>query len=730
MYIYILKLSAILAIFWLLYVLVLEREQMHRFKRFYLLFSVLAAVIIPLLSITEYVYVAPIEDVGYQLTDFTFPVIQETIIEETSFFTLERTLWLIYALGAIIFGLRFLKNLTTLLLTIKQNEKIKQWTYTYVLLKKTINPHTFFNYIFFNKSTFENKTLPKAVILHEETHAKQKHSIDVLFIELVQVIFWFHPLVYLYKRNIKLNHEFLADQAVLNNGIEASNYQNILLAFTANTEDYQLANAINYSSIKKRFTVMKTTTSKTTVWLKSLLVLPLLGVLFYSFSSREIIEIEETNEQQEHVDNVLTNETSDLEPLEDNNEKQKIILFVNAQDIYLNHQKISLDDFVTTFNNITNKWAEEDFNMYFLDIKTENTSDAFIKKINNEYRKTLLSKRLGRKTDFISTNNSNISPSFFEMTPSPKKPLEHIKAMKKENALFYYNNEKISANTAYHLISKKNGLKIKTTLNDPKPPIVNLINKSDKNFQEKATPKQIAAYNTWAKKVTNKNTQIKQADLKKYKHIYSIMTTEQKKNVEPFPNIPPPPVESKVIEIKNNSKAKKKSNDEPKVVKTEVQQQQQQPKSGPIEINGKDYYYLQSDGKTTLYSKYGNVVDIKSFLSSPEALKKAIEAHKEKTRKTTEVYSKASPEKATKNKTDCLEVPKSFLTKNNNTLNIKCINDFSKNKFQVYNRWGDIIYSKENYNNNWDGNVDESFAQKRSNKPTLALTFIYLHLLN
>ena len=128
--------------------------------------------------------------------------------------------------------------------------------------------------------------------MHEETHAKQKHSLDILFIEFMQILFWFNPIIYLIKNAIKLNHEFLADQAVINKGIQPSKYQHILLAFSSNATEPQLANAINYSSIKKRFTVMKTKTSKQTFWLRSFILLPLLAFLIYSFSDKVTVEKE------------------------------------------------------------------------------------------------------------------------------------------------------------------------------------------------------------------------------------------------------------------------------------------------------------------------------------------------------------------------------------------------------------------------------------------------------
>jgi len=87
--------------------------------------------------------------------------------------------------------------------------------------------------------------------IRDRTHASQKHSIDVVFIEGLQVLLWFNPLIYIIKHAIKLNHEFLADQGVLQKGINTNSYQKIILAFSSNATEPQLANAINYSSIKK-----------------------------------------------------------------------------------------------------------------------------------------------------------------------------------------------------------------------------------------------------------------------------------------------------------------------------------------------------------------------------------------------------------------------------------------------------------------------------------------------
>ncbi|WKB83068.1 M56 family metallopeptidase [Cellulophaga lytica] len=287
MLIYLLKSTACLAILFVFYKVFLEGQNMHKFKRFYLLAALALSFGIPLITFTTYIqvpiaiYETPLEYGNINTT--------ETIVEPTNYWPY--LIWSIYGLGVLIFSIKFIKNSTNLFLKIKQNPKQRLENHTNVLLTEKTTPHTFLSYIFLNKKAYQHKQIPKEVLLHEITHAKQKHSIDVLLIEVLQIVFWFNPLIYFIRHAIKLNHEFLADQAVLNQGADTNNYRKILLAFSSNAIEPQMANSINYSSIKKRFTVMKKRTSKRSVVLRSLLLIPLAALLFYSFSNQKTEEV-------------------------------------------------------------------------------------------------------------------------------------------------------------------------------------------------------------------------------------------------------------------------------------------------------------------------------------------------------------------------------------------------------------------------------------------------------
>lgn len=295
MVILLLKSSACLAILMLFYKIVLEPLNHHHFKRFYLLAALLISAIIPFITFIK--YVEPTFDFGvYDPESMTtppyFPAESPTITEEQPNTFLPTLLWTVYAIGVIVFSTRFILNLFKISSKIKRHQKVKTNDFINVLIEKLAIPHTFFNYIFLNKSAFENDEIPQEVLLHEQTHAKQKHSLDILFLEILQIIFWFNPLLYFIKKDIKLNHEFLADQHVLKSGYHPKTYQNLLLSFSSNQKELALVNAINYMSIKKRLTIMNTQTSHRTKWLRSLLLLPVLALLLFSFSQTKEVEKE------------------------------------------------------------------------------------------------------------------------------------------------------------------------------------------------------------------------------------------------------------------------------------------------------------------------------------------------------------------------------------------------------------------------------------------------------
>ena len=203
---------------------------MHGFKRFYLLGVLVASFCIPLITFTSYVTVTPIQELAFLDQNMIISVADDSAFNINY---LPIILWTVYGFGAILFALKFAFNMSKIIAKIYENPQHRNKPFINVLLEDLTVPHTFFNYIFLDKYKFETKQIPQEVIIHEQTHAKQQHSLDVLFIELLQIVFWFNPIVYFIKHAIKLNHEFLADEAVLNKGIQTATYQKILLHFSS-----------------------------------------------------------------------------------------------------------------------------------------------------------------------------------------------------------------------------------------------------------------------------------------------------------------------------------------------------------------------------------------------------------------------------------------------------------------------------------------------------------------
>ncbi len=279
---FLIKFSLSLFVFFLFYKLVLEREKMHKINRFLLLFALVFSLVIPFVNI-EFATENPI--IQQAIPSYGLPEIfvGNEFVETPTLFTLENALWTIYWFGFSVFLFRFIRNLTSLLRSIHKSEKIKKDGFTLVLIQDEMLPHSFWNYVFVNRNEYENNLIDDELFVHEKAHITQKHSLDILFIEALQILFWFNPLVYLYKKAIKLNHEFLADQKVNETFKEVVQYQKLLLQKAVGNL-VPIASNLNYSITKKRFVMMTKNQSKLMTISKVSFSLLLFGALFFTFS--------------------------------------------------------------------------------------------------------------------------------------------------------------------------------------------------------------------------------------------------------------------------------------------------------------------------------------------------------------------------------------------------------------------------------------------------------------
>jgi beta-lactamase regulating signal transducer with metallopeptidase domain len=298
MIIYLLKSASCLALLLLFYHTVLEKEKMHNFNRFYLLGSILFSFLAPLAAIKTYIKQVIIKSNEIFLqTDYT--TTSEIIIKDTTLNYWQIFIGFYLAISALCI-FRFGFNLHKIIQKIKRNEKVYLNNATLVLVEDKVLPHTFWSYIFINKVAFENDKIEEELYTHELTHVNQKHTLDVLIIELLQTVFWINPLFIFLKKAVQLNHEFLADENVINQHKNTFQYQHLLLNKAAWNNEYYLASNLNYSLTKKRLKMMTTQSSRNSVLLKKLLVIPLLTGFIFLFAER--VESQERQEKTETID--------------------------------------------------------------------------------------------------------------------------------------------------------------------------------------------------------------------------------------------------------------------------------------------------------------------------------------------------------------------------------------------------------------------------------------------
>lgn len=273
---FIIKSIICLAILFGFYKLFLERLRMFQFNRAFLLFITLFSVIVP--------------NTAIQFERELLPYQQVKSVVANSFLSKEiiEIALVMYILVTIFLCIKFIGSIRSIVRKIRRNEKINYEKYTLVLLEETVLPHTFLHYVFVNKEAYIHRGIQKELFTHELAHVKEKHTLDVLCMEVFYMLFWFNPMVYYVKKAIRLNHEFIADDVVLQQHENRYQYQNILLQLGTIQTSHHLVSHVNYSITKKRFLMMTKNSSKMVTTLTKLLVFPFLMIAFILFADTAI----------------------------------------------------------------------------------------------------------------------------------------------------------------------------------------------------------------------------------------------------------------------------------------------------------------------------------------------------------------------------------------------------------------------------------------------------------
>jgi len=237
MILYILRFSLSLAIVFVFYKVILEKERTFAFNRFFLLGGLAVSLMVPLISFS-----GP-EELKVILNT-TQQNIKHSIIQWELFINIS------YLLITSVLLIRFGLDIRKLLKSVRSGElKIIDGAKV-ILTNQTEPPYSFFKYVFINKKKFDN--INTELIKHELAHVQQGHTLDILFVEFVKTVLWINPMLGIFKKSMQLNHEFLADHFAIAYAPSISEYQKVLLTYFTAAESVNIASGFNFSLTKKR----------------------------------------------------------------------------------------------------------------------------------------------------------------------------------------------------------------------------------------------------------------------------------------------------------------------------------------------------------------------------------------------------------------------------------------------------------------------------------------------
>ena len=268
----------------------LEKEKMHHFKRWFLLGSLVFSMLIPLATINIPSFRINKQIQTYQSLLREMEPIQQTDTPNNDAFVfsseeipqkvasnhrLPLVLVFGYCLITLFFLFRFAKNIRLMYLQGKDCTTVRFRNVKLVLIEERLVPHSFWNTIYVNKEDYEQGKIAEEILIHEYAHVSQKHSLDILFIELLISVFWFNPFLYLFKNKIQLNHEFLADESVIGINKEIIPVYQILLINTIEQhKSMRISCNFNYLVTKKRLIMMTKTKSPQRAFYKKMALIP------------------------------------------------------------------------------------------------------------------------------------------------------------------------------------------------------------------------------------------------------------------------------------------------------------------------------------------------------------------------------------------------------------------------------------------------------------------------
>ena len=309
-FIYILKSSVCLVLFYLFFRLLLSKETFHRFNRVALLGVLFFSLLIPCIEVTTRHQVEvqqamlTIEQL-LMMAELEVAPVEADVAQETVAISWVQIVLLVYLAGILFLACRNIYSLICLLRLISSGKRDKlEKGITLVVHNQEIAPFSWMKYIVISQKDQEENG--REILIHEIAHIHHRHSIDLLVADICIFFQWFNPGAWLLKQELQNIHEYEADETVINEGVNAKEYQLLLIKKAVGTRLYSMANSFNHSKLKKRITMMLKEKSNPWARLKYLYVLPLAAIAVTAFARPEI------SERMEEISAVKVNDLAEI----------------------------------------------------------------------------------------------------------------------------------------------------------------------------------------------------------------------------------------------------------------------------------------------------------------------------------------------------------------------------------------------------------------------------------
>nr|WP_314839482.1 M56 family metallopeptidase [uncultured Flavobacterium sp.] len=302
LYLYLLKSSGLLTLFFVAYHFLLRKETFFTSNRWFLVLGLFTSVVLPLVAFTKIVWVEPSTNT-IDWSQIPITTSSEKDISEINWYLV---IGMIYAIGMLLFLLKLALDFYSLHRVLSGKHFKSQADFKYIDTTENIAPFSFFNTIVYN-STLYSKAELENILEHEKVHSEQNHTVDVLISRLFCVVFWFNPFIWLYKKAILQNLEFIADNEATKKISDKKAYQYTLLKITTHENCVAITNHFYQSLIKKRIVMLNKNQSKKWNSWKYAVIAPAL-VAFVLLFQIEVIAQEKKQVTKETTLNSVTTE--------------------------------------------------------------------------------------------------------------------------------------------------------------------------------------------------------------------------------------------------------------------------------------------------------------------------------------------------------------------------------------------------------------------------------------